>query len=262
MPTPSPHPLDEDDDFKFSEDAETSQTPVSLPLLRWSMWVAVGGFVAVFLSAVASNNFPANSAAENLSIAINRFSSIVLLVACCSMLLAYRLPYLQNATQHDFRIPGLVNGFSALLIVNVIGLALIWAAVLSPEGSRSQWMRVVLILFASFYAGLMATMAIWHKNFLRAYAVGVLTVLALFFLTGWQIVLSPVRGFGGPSPSNWPLGIYFSVAVITGLVCAGYVQMLAIFRPQEATSVESPSDRWIHANAPADEPAEEVNRRT
>ncbi len=238
MNEPMPHPLDDDAEYQFSQDVEVSQNPVYQPLLKWSFRIAAVSFAIVFLASVAANNANPNSTAEILGRTLSRIGAAVLLAACCGMLLAYRLPHLIRA---PIELPAarrgfawLTSGFATLVYCNLAGLVIIWGCLFALGNFLGNGITFVLALLGVVYAGLMATMVLWHQNYLRAYAVGALTVILLIFNTGGMQILFFMPTMRGNWQVQWPLGIAFSMAALNGLVCAGYVQILTIFRSRSA----------------------------
>jgi hypothetical protein len=91
------HDPDDFDPFSDDEPAETGGSKLKdNPLLFGCLVLAGVAAIGIFLTAVAASNSSPNSAMENTSLALNKISRVVLLIAFLGLLLAFRLPQLKR----------------------------------------------------------------------------------------------------------------------------------------------------------------------
>lgn len=245
-----PHPLD---DIEISPGAskQRSSSAATQPLLRYSVWVIAGSFAVLVLSGIGTSVAEPNSFFESLSSALNRLSGLVMLAGFCGVLLAYRIPYLlqlsdQRAQSHSpilaeaaplrskrRELGSAMSAYARLVVINVvayIAICVVFAGFLLDPW-LGMWGMIFFLGLIAVYAGLLVTMAIWHTNYLRAYAVGVLTVIVLMLHSaGGMTLMMMQRGGRTGSPAWTQLAIPLGIALLTGLICAGYVTLLTGYR--------------------------------
>jgi hypothetical protein len=87
--------------------------------------------------------------------------------------------------------------------------------------------------------GFMIILVIWHRGFIRAYAIGVLSAIvlnSLYSLVGFNAMFSRNSG-------SWLLPVFLVTIVSCGLVCGGYVYLLESARSRTGDrGVERTSD--------------------
>lgn len=234
-----PHPLDDDalneDALDSANSFWTSETPSSesrayKPLLKPGTIFLIGGAIVAFLAGVLATNASARSTAENVGSFVNRLGVGAMLIGAVCILLAYRIDYLKRLPFDTSR--WLLSSFSLLVAANLIVLALVWGGIslLLP-----QTVAMVNYFYITIFSGLLVTMFIWHKNFLRAYAVGALTA---------YLPMGLIAMWGLPRGAN--SGVFFGVSIslimLTGIVCAGYVKLLTLFENSSMFSNLKSSD--------------------
>ncbi|MCA9131918.1 MAG: hypothetical protein KDA45_02135 [Planctomycetales bacterium] len=229
---PAIHPLDTPDESLESTPLRLrAPKKASQPLLRFSVIALVLSFGITFLSAVAMGNAPPSSPSITLGRIINSLSTLGMLLACCGILLAYRLPLLKNDPARP-RVPGLWrSGYMSLVLGNIVGLAVLTAAAWLLSGILPSQLFLLFWLYP-LASAFFITMAIWHTGYLRAYAIGVLVVISMQLILWVPLLYSGFSGrnMGGAGQLNAVLFSSLIVVSVTGLLCAGYVRLLERFR--------------------------------
>lgn len=227
-----PHPLD---DFEFGNatSIDDSRTRAHKPLLRLSAIIAAASFGLVFVFSVLASNSVFNSTAYQVYMALSNVSSVIMLVACCGMLIAYRLPHLDPA---QFRSGAVVAGgwlsnrFVVLVGINLMAIFLMWACVYLISGLVGGFFTLVLGFGALCVGGLAATMAVVHKGYLRGYAVGMLAALILLLNGSMNMMFVIGPGFrGGVGGYSIVVAIMLTLTSMVGLLCGGYVLLIQQF---------------------------------
>jgi hypothetical protein len=228
---PEPHPLDAPDSYEGSPVAPKSSNS---RLLRLCLIVLVASAAIAFLSGVAASNAPPSSTMETISSTVNRISAVVMLIGFCGILLAYRMPQWRQSELKMSGMHWVRSDYLYLVMANVAGAGLLlgFNMLVAPLFGISMVGAVYALL--SIYIALLVTMVVWHKDYLRAYAIGVLTVFGLQafafmgMISAWTY--GQVRGGGS---LNWQLSVLLLTAVLAGLICAGYVRLLSRFRADQ-----------------------------
>ena len=229
---PEPHPLDADDCFEFSREPSREGAKAGSRLLRLCLIVLIASAGVAFLSGVAASNASPNSPVENIGSAANRISAVVMLVAFCGILLAYRLPQWKNAAFDVDSLLWLRSGYLTLCFANGAGLGIAlgigWLVAPLLGNSLSGIVAALLCI----YIALLVTMVAWHTGFVKAYAIGVLTVMGLEAIPFLSLVSAWTYGqLRGGRAFNWQWSVMLLTAVAAGLICAGYVRLLEWYRP-------------------------------
>ena len=228
----APHPLD-DDDVEFGTARKLERALVHEPLLRLGTRVSIVGFIVLFISAVVTAAAPPNSSIEIVGSRLNYWSGAALLVGCCAILVAYRIPHLKPTALRLGRWSHGSPGFRTLVGANLLGYFLV-VAVLALLFSAPALRSVIFILLIGLIpvlSGLLLTMALWHTGYVRAYAVGVLTVMAILLYSGYSLyILSLSSGLPPYYVGMLQLMVPLGLAILTGMVCAGYVHALSAYR--------------------------------
>jgi hypothetical protein len=234
-----PHPLDDDWESDTPEPRAKLRTNAYLPLLKPCVMIAIGAFALVFLSSVATLNAPPNSPFESISSGIHTMGWWVLLAACCGIMLSYRIPHL-NPIRLDRDVRGwLSHGFTTLWIVNILGIILLWCFVYFLMSAPGILMFLVPIFVLGF-AGFLATVAVAHTGYLRAYAVGTLSNVFLLLNSslGFLMFGLPSRGRVGITQELF-LGFVIGIPPMIGLLCATYVLFLERIRDELASTANA-----------------------
>ncbi len=241
-----PHPLD---DFEFgkADVVDNSRTQAHQPLLRWSVIVAAVAFGVIFISSILGNNSSFNSILQRGCETVRGFGAIVMLVACGGILFAYRLPHMDVNRMKSGAIAAkgwLANGLVTLGLLNLIlVLAVCGGAFLL--GGVVGWVYVSgELLFGVCFAGVATTMVVTHTGYLRAYGIGVVTVLLPLCIYATSIVLMypPVQTGGGWRGGTAPmldqtllrLTVLLTLACGVGMVCASYAAAVDWVRTRRA----------------------------
>jgi hypothetical protein len=218
------HPLDRD----YSTTVATqSQGPVAShpSLLRTGVTVFAAGFIAVLLGGILVSNSPGNTWSETIGSFVHRAGMILILVGAVTIILAYRWAQLASLIRSAIsatRISGM-HAYVTLLFWNVVAYVtfvllfyLVWLS-RSPSVMFLFFNAMVTISFA-----FMITLTVWHRGFVRAYAIGVLASIVLNVLTG-------LIGFNGQywrGDGGFLMLAHLATILICGLVCGGYVCLL------------------------------------
>ena len=235
-----PHPLDDNED-EPQAGWENRTSVAYQPLLKISLITVAASFTVLFTSALATSFAEPSSLFETLSSSLNRLSGLVLLVGFCGILVAYRIPYLKRlAAEHRSRIVA-KSGYAQLVGANVVGyfITVFVIYLLLMEPLLRAFAIVVALGALAMFCGLLVTMAMWHTGYVRAYAVGVLTVIVLTLQTGGGLMLFtlPWRGVGSSSVI-FPGALLLGIALLTGLICAGYVSVLRKYRQSASRELD------------------------
>jgi hypothetical protein len=218
------HPLDRDYSSPPPVTRRNSQILYHVQLRRFGLVGLATGFATVVLAGILLTSFRGAGTIESIGSVLHRFGMILILIGGVVFIVAYRVPHMQG----KLRLPdgsfrwSLRQSYLALLFWNIVGFCAVTIAIyLSPSISSPE----VYVFFVNgtmtIACALMVTVVVWHRGFIRAYAVGSLVALvfngfsALFMLGRyWQ--------FNGPSL----LLVSLATILISGLVCGGYVCLL------------------------------------
>lgn len=238
-----PHPLDASDEDDNDTESRRSKEPASpsiayQPLLKPSLRVAALATVVLVIGSVMTAAFRYSSGGYNVSIAIFRLGGTVLALALVAILVSFRIGSMLSQTQRHPRRRAIVfRGYRGFVLYNLIGLAIAWVVLLCAGWGFGFAAAVVASPLLLIGAGLLATMILTHDGYLRAYAIGSLTTLALQFTGAYNTVsmlLFSGRGFGGGSGVSFggfdmisiSLGSTLTIVIVSGLVSSGYVVAL------------------------------------
>jgi hypothetical protein len=230
-----PHPLD---DFEFGKatPVDDSRTRAHKPLLRISVIIAAIAFALVFVFSVLGNNAPFNSTMQQVCYGISNVCAIFMLAACCGILFAYRLPHFDVAQLPSGALAAqgwMSNSFAVLVAINLMAILLMWASVFFLTGLFGVYLALPLGFGMICLSGLAATMAVFHKGYLRGYAIGLLAVLFMLMNGSFGMMLMMGPGFGGGrgGGAGYSIGIaiLLTIAPFVGLLCAGYVMLIQRF---------------------------------
>jgi hypothetical protein len=236
------HPLDLDDDSNFGQPDSAGITPVHGPLQKFAIFTLLGSGVLVVMSGVIAANAPANSPLEDISSGLNRLFATLLLLGFVALLVSYQIPRIKERmaerrirpgdqphapgiTSQTFRTLRLLGAFSGTAIL-ASWLSLLLPPFLIPGVLLLQ----VLMLYVAF--GLSITVAVWHTEEIRAFAIG--TGAAIFlspFLLGFLLFWGQWPG-RGTIPLLGISAALITMILISGLTSAAYVGLLNLFRPR------------------------------
>ncbi len=258
---PQPHPLDMDDDVVMEKHSTSPEKqPVFKPLLVFSLYAA-GISLIIFVggTALTNTNTPGSSASQT-GIVVSRIAAMAMLGSCALMLLAYRLPAiigfldnrpsednLQEANASDPPIafnpsaehhpalspirpgnstPMFHGGITTLLLTNVAMLVAVWLILGVLYLAFNNWSGAILAfaipILTVMSLALAVTMITLHRNYLQAYAIGVVVGLAVplpfIYTFAWGFPFrGPTLGYG-----ILATGVYPTIALLCGVVCAIY----------------------------------------
>ncbi len=230
-----PHPLD---DFEFgkADPIDDSRTRAHKPLLRISVIIAAAAFASVFVFSLIENGAQFNSPMQQLCNGIKNVSAVVMLMACCGVLFAYRLPHIDPVQLRNGALATrgwLSNRFALLIVINLMAILMMWLSVFFLAGLVGVYFAIPLGFVIVCLVGLVATMAVVHKGYLRGYAVGTLAVLLLIMNGGLGMFFMFIPGFrggtGGVAGYSIAIATLLTIAPLVGLVCAGYVAVIEKF---------------------------------
>ncbi len=243
------HPLDREDDNDHSPPSLSPSGPENAvkQKLRQMVWVAALIGALVVISSVAMNGVTYSSPAYWVAYAVNRTLMFLLLATFAGILAVYQRSNIRNLIELMrngtlSKDPGssrkswpgvLASPVSILIVVNLILLVLTWGLVMFSTTTGPSIGQFVLTMSSIVLPGLLTCMIVWHRGFLRAYAIGALTThfcSTVFFAQSWAIFSGGGRSFGNDS---YYLGWYWSFVFLGGLVPAVYVFIL-----QKARSTE------------------------
>jgi hypothetical protein len=222
-----PHPLDQDWDDEKPAAKVRLRTNAYMPLLKLSIWTAIGSAIVILIATLGLLIASPNSIFERGCGLVHTIGRWILLIACCGIFVAYRIP----KTQIDLKLNAsrwIWNGFTSLIFLNMVGVLLVTAGVVlvtTTSGTLVMWIPILV----AFFSGMLATIAVWHRGFVRAYAIGTLTSLFFVASTGASVfLLMLVSSRGRPSLdfSFLVTVIFVGLPPVTGIICAGYVIIL------------------------------------
>lgn len=243
------HPLDREDDNDHSLPSLSPSAPENAvkQKLKRMVWVAAVIGALVVISSVAMNGVTYATQAYWMAYVVNRILMFLLLATFAGILAVYQRANirklienlrdggsstLQNATQLSWA-SRFVSPISILIAVNVVLLALTWALVMFSTTTGPSTGQLVLSTLSILLPGLLTCMIVWHRGFLRAYAIGALTThfcSTVFFAATWS---SFQRGGGGFGSDSFYLGWYWTLVLLGGLIPAIYVFILQKSRSKE-----------------------------
>lgn len=221
----SPHPLDDEGQIEDVSLAQESSTQVFRPLLKPCIVGISAGFVVAFLAGVTAANASPQSTGEVVGSALQRVGIIVMLVSFCGILLAYRIPHMKKIplkSPKQLRIPE----FLSLLVSHTVFLVLFWIVLLIAQSLLGPFAIGVIAYVLTLYASLLTVAAVWRTGCRRAYAIGALATIILSFYGGAGSLF--VGGYYTRASANmaWPIGVFLSIVVLNGLICAGYATFI------------------------------------
>lgn len=232
---PEIHPLDRD----YSEDTPpASRAPIiasidyHAKLRRLGVIVFVLGFVGLFPAAIFLNNAKGNPSAESFASLLHRLAMVVILVGGVMVFTAYRWPQisrLMNFKPGDARAM-IRRPYLTLVLYNLVAFIFIVAAAALLRWVTSPAVGYLLVtgmITASF--GLLVTMIVWHKGFLRAYAIGAIPALTWNTLSNFYLLNNLFLG----GDAYLILVGQLAIVLLSGLACAGYVAVIEIFRSRD-----------------------------
>ncbi|MCC7335330.1 MAG: hypothetical protein IT422_09545 [Pirellulaceae bacterium] len=269
-----PHPLDASDDDDTSTKSRWSKESATpsiayQPLLKPSLRVAALATVVLLIGSVMTATFGYNSGGYSVSVGIFRFGGVVLALALAGVLVSFRIGSMLSQPQRRARRRAVVFcGYRGFVFSNLIGLGTVWTVLLCAGWGFGAIAAAVGSPLMLIGAGLLATMIFTHDGYLRAYAIGSLTALALQF-SGFSNVASLILfngggfgrgfglGFGGAfgrlDMLTISLGLTITIAIVSGLVSSGYVVALTSYaRRQRELLQQQATDQTMlptnHAN--------------
>lgn len=216
----------DDDDHLGSTVADDPDRALTMRLLRPSIVSLAICTGVIFVTAAASSNAVANSPLEQTSLALHRLGMLGLLFSFFGILLAYRLPSISRslgnppqAGEDSSAGKRLVPGLRSLLLINVALIVVVWLIAFSglmPLLNLLQWASLVSV-------GVLCSIALLHRGYMQAYAVGVLVPLVIISLN-WQSILMESFGVYGmiSQQDRWMLSGTFA-ALLTGALVAGLI---------------------------------------
>jgi len=228
------HPLDRDYSMPVQPRLPTAVAYYP-KLRRVGVITFVAGFVTVFLAAIVLGSFRGSGSIETVGSSIHRFAMFIVLIGGCLIILAYRLPHLEAITRATRRKSGMNNGprFLSLVFLNIVGFFAIVLAAYLYRWIDSPVLHYLVNGSLTITCALMVTIAVWHRGFIRAYAIGVLVALlmnsfsSLIFLTGGYWMRDHVL----------MLLVNLVTIQISGLTCAGYVCLMESAKARKSSGV-------------------------
>lgn len=244
-----PHPLDADDEDDLIGD-KTFERSASVhahqPLLKPSLIIAAVATVVLFASSVVSIVSPNASGLQQTAVNVFRISGVLLVAALLGVLAAFRIAYIRSERYRPLGLGGFFRGYSGLVLANLVAIALVWIVLVLLFLMAGPAMLLLVIPLFMSGAGVLVTMAVWHRNYLRAYAIGCLTSLVLLLFSQISTVAMMTLWGGGMnrgrsavsvrmlSSTVLPLGLFITLVLICGLVSAGYVVAIEATSRQQA----------------------------
>lgn len=215
------HPLDRDYSKPVDLPPEQSGYDPKIRLMGFAGIVA--GFVTILISAIMVGAGRGSTALESFGSTLHRFGMILILVGAVLVIVAYRIMQLKQAKSLIGGNVKLRRGsFGILVVVNIVAFLvytlLIYLSQELGSGTTSYLLfnGVLTLTFA-----MLLTVAVQHKGFIRAFAVGTLSALVInsFFM---------LAGRGAIYGLDYTLFLIGQTLLIqvTGLICAGYVYIL------------------------------------
>jgi hypothetical protein len=218
------HPLDRDYSVPTQTDAEADLT--YNPQLRKTGTITfVVGLIVMFLAAIVISNFVGNRSVEFFASMAHRLGMVLGLIGGMLVVAAYRWQQLKGLLQgaHGKRLAVGSSPLAVLCGANVLGFACIAVIGYALTGIRTPMVYYVVFNgLTSILCALMVTLAIWHRGFIQAYAIGVLVPLLLNIFSG----LFSFDGGYWVSDGRSLVLINLAIYLVCGLVCGAYVFLL------------------------------------
>ncbi|MCG8653062.1 MAG: hypothetical protein MI861_24700 [Pirellulales bacterium] len=231
------HPLDRDYSTPTTPPTRSpfGSAPFHPKIRRVGLFWFLGGFVVVFLAAVALSNYQGGGLVETLASMAHKWGMVMILIGAIMIILAYRAPELNL---HSVQPTQLFRyRYVRLLLANLVAFGLIvltgYLTRLSESRESVFW---VLITTITLGYPLMMTIAIWHRGLMRAYAIGILVAVPVNLLA--QAILA--GGTYWYSTSNLLATLLMIQAA--GLACAGYVSLWGTWQNDDGQNDEGKND--------------------
>lgn len=230
-PQEPPHPLDiaEDDEGQRASRPPWSSGFSHPKLLKFSLYLLALSGGVLFLASVAAGNATYQSTLQQTAEAVYRVSMLVMLLAFGLILVAYRMPKLPESESIGQYLKQLIawSPGRALVILNLLGLGLIWLVTLLADLWLNPWLSTTIIPLLVLLPALWITMIVVHRGFLQVYAIAALSssvlMPMLLSLLGWRMLRSSPMLLSG----EMGFAIYASMVVSNGLLCSGYAVLHA-----------------------------------
>jgi len=217
----------DDDDHPGSNVADDPDRALTMRLLRPSIISLAICTGVIFVTAAASSNAVANSPLEQTSLALHRLGMLGLLFSFFGILLAYRLPSISRSLRGNPSQAGensstekrSISGLRSLLLINVALIVVFWLFAFSGLMPLLNLLQLASLVSV----GVLCSIALLHRGYFQAYAVGVLVPLVIISLN-WQSMLMQSFGAYGmiSQQDRWMLSGTFA-ALLTGALVAGLI---------------------------------------
>lgn len=233
----------ENDDAVFGAGDDDTETPPR-PLLKPSLYVLGVGFAIAFICGVWASNSAPNSTGETLGSWLQRVGIIVMLVAFCGILFAYRFTYLKelwlNTKTPSFSLSDWMLMVPIMLaVVGLHGIALLLLR--TPLGNSIFLLSLAII---ATQASLCATMIVYSQGIWRGFCIGFVAVVALCIMGGglsysWSLLATGMtfRRTSRVTPV-WPAVAIHAFFVLNGFISAGYVWLHQRMLTDQASATE------------------------
>lgn len=225
------HPLDRDYSISdASPQRKVRDKSTRGRIRRGATILFASGFIALLPAAIVTNSFP-RSWLESAGSLVHRMAMWAILIGGLLIVASYRVPdpnQLAKPKRRSHRRPrrdGKVS-YAMLLgwnVVILVGMALVFFMASNLGSPEFLYLLAIVLLMTT--GSLMVTMLVWHRGFLRAYAIGVLASAVMVCMTTpfvpywtWRLDEEVV------------LLAYFVIIIGNGLLCSGYVFLLEQFR--------------------------------
>ena len=251
------HPLDHEDDTDIDFDYSSvgnERVYRHEGLFKASVRGAVVAAILVFISSVVLINTQFPSPGWSTVFWVNRLTMLLLLMSFVGLLLSFQLQNLirfrnrlaepnrsRSGTFPDQAVTVLWPRNSLLFLVGANGafLIVLWLVIGFTIIVESTILFWLIQFFSFFLSGLLINIILWNRGYWRAFAAGALPIAGLwlvfvlaFMVTGLYsgAMYPPQLGSDNLRMLNILTGMIISMAAISGLIGAAYLQCLRWFR--------------------------------
>lgn len=238
-----PHPLDDLDPPEPPRRDRFAGVKAYKPLLKPCVYTAIISAAIVAISSVTASNAPPASFLENAATFVSRGAAVTMLVACGLILVAFRINSFMESPSLSLKASPLRgNGLAWLWATGIATIVALWLlAWLTPELLGATGF-LILGNTGTILLGLITVIAIHHRGYVRAFAIGVL-VPHLFQRSGiamWSFAVEFDGGYGmNLNAAYYQLGKDWTVAILSGLIAASYVYLIELKTPSSSGDSDS-----------------------
>ncbi|MGI9473239.1 MAG: hypothetical protein ACR2NZ_16985 [Rubripirellula sp.] len=223
------HPLDRDYSQPVPKTKSRRRTGDGA-LIRLGAFGFGAGFMVLLGAAIAVSYSTPGGPLETVGSYLHQFGMVIILVAGISVIVAYRAPKVRAMVRSGtYRVPPMNMTYGRLVFLNVGAFVLlIGFSAAMTEAFSSYMVYLSLTTLLSLLASWMIVLIVWHRGFVRGYAIGVLSGLVFNGVFGLIAANGPFWGIRGATI----LATHLGLIQVCGLFCAAYVGIIENARAQ------------------------------